>query len=54
MDGNEDHVVDVDLVVDKEDDVEDEEDHVDGEEDHVNKEDLAIDEGPGRQQGGQC
>ncbi len=35
MDGDEDHVVDVDLVVNEEDDVDDEEDH-------VNDEDLVV------------
>ncbi len=50
MDGDEDHVVDVDLVVDEEDDVDDEEDHVNDEdlvvhkEDHSDNEDLVGDE----------
>jgi hypothetical protein len=49
-DGDEDHVVDVDLVVDEEDDVDDEEDHVNDEdvvvdkEDHGDNEDLVRDE----------
>ncbi len=50
MDGDEDHVVNVDLVVDKEDDVDDKEDHVNDndvvidKEDHGDNEDLVGDE----------
>ncbi len=50
MDGNEDHVVNVDLVVDKEDVVDDEEDHVNDEDlvvdkdDHGDNEDMVGDE----------
>jgi hypothetical protein len=50
VDGDKDHVVDVDLVIDEEDDVNDEEDHVNDEdmvadkEDHGDNEDLVGDE----------
>ena len=50
VDGDEDHVINVDLVVDEEDDVNDEEDHVNDKdvvvdkEDHGDNEDLVRDE----------